>query len=669
MVLEKTKQDIKKRIHNLVKEIQKHDQLYYQKQQPQISDEQYDKLFHELKDLESRYPEFLSKDSPTQKVSGTITKGFQKLAHKKPLLSLDNVFDFSGLEAFDKRLKKDLEVSDLEYICEFKYDGISVGLTYIDGEFVSGATRGDGQIGEDITANLKTIRTLPKKLKGKRIPKELHVRGEVFFYLKDFEKLNKSLIENNLEPFANPRNAAGGSLRQLNSSITAKRPLDVFCYTILDISEDVSVSTQEDALQLLKELGFHTGELHKHTQNIETIQKLQEKYTTRREDLPFEIDGLVIKLNSLRDQEILGTKARSPRYATAYKFPSRKEITTLDDVAFQVGRTGIITPVAILKPVDISGVTVSRASLHNFDIVEKLDVRVGDTVQVARAGDVIPEVIKVITDKRPKNTKTIEPPKSCPSCHSKAIKEKAYYVCPNTHHCPPQIKWAIVHFASKRALNILGLGDEIVDLLLKKELIADCADLYSLKKEDLLKLEGFKEKKAQNLVDAIHSSLQQPLERAVFALGIHGVGEETAKIILERFSKFSELESAKLEELIAIKGIGPETANSIIQFFKVKENLNVIQKLKNAGLLKNEFQKKQTSLKLDGLTFVLTGELQNYKRSEMKKLIESHGGKVSGSVSKKTSYVIAGENPGSKLQKAQKLNVKILTEEDVVKMM
>lgn len=664
-----TDQNIKKRIGELRKTIAHHDELYYVQQKPQISDEEYDYLFRELKKLEEKHPEFISKESPTQKVAGRVSKGFRKLTHQTPLLSLDNITSFEELEQFDKRLKKELKKDKIEYTVEYKYDGVSVSLNYENGKFVNGATRGDGYTGEDITDNLKTIPSLPQNLKGQHFPQKIQIRGEVFIALTDFEKLNKDFVEANLEPFANPRNAASGSLRQINPEITARRPLKFYCYDILYVADHLTISHQSQAKEQLETWGLPTGPYFEVTTDLKHIQKCQETALEKRDHLEFEIDGLVIKVNSIEDQSRLGIKARSPRFATAYKFPSRKEHTVLDDVAFQVGRTGVVTPVAILRPVDISGVTVSRATLHNFDVVRELDVCIGDHVQVARAGDVIPAIVAVDKEKQTPKCKAIHPPKHCPVCHTELIHEKAYYICPNAHSCPPQIKWSIVHFGSKRALNITGLGEETVDLLLKENLIHNVADLYHLKKEDLLKLEGFKEKKAQNLFDQIEDSKTKPLERAVFALGIHDVGEQTAKVILEELGTFENLEKATEDDLLRIHGIGPETAKSIVSFFASPQNHKVIQKLKAAGLFQQKYATKKKSGKLKNMTFVLTGELEHFTREEMKEKIETLGGKVSGSVSKKTSYVLAGENPGRKLDKAQQLGVPVINEKEILEMM
>lgn len=658
------------RIKVLIRDIKKHDEFYYQKQSPQISDAKYDQLFQELKHLENCYPEWLQPNSPTQRISGAISSGFKKMSHKVPLLSLDSLFTRDDIIAFDKRIRKDLEKDDITYVAEFKFDGVSVDIVYENGILVRGATRGDGFIGEDITANLKTIATLPHQLKGKNLPHELHLRGEVFYTLKDFECLNKTLIENGEDAFANPRNAASGALRQLDSRITAKRPLNLFCYNILHHSNDFTITTQEEALQHLKKFGLLTGDFRPLCTTVDAIFSLHDEYQIKRDNLPFEIDGLVFKLNSLADQKILGFKARSPRYAFAYKFESRKGLTVVNDVAFQVGRTGAITPVAILRPVDISGVTVSRATLHNFNFVKDLDVRVGDHVTVARAGDVIPAIISVDKEKRPARTQEIHPPKNCPTCGAATQQDKAHTYCSNGLSCPAQVKWSIVHFASKHALNIAGLGEETVDLLLKNQLITNCADLYDLTQDQLLNLDGFKDKKTQNLIAALVQSVEQSLDRHVFALGIHDVGEQTAKLLLNHFHSFEWLAQASVEELESLHGIGPETAKSIVAFFEETSNQKLIARLKKAGLLSGTYGAASPgNRKFSGFTFVLTGELKRFTRDEVKKEIEKRGGKVSGSVSSKTSYVIVGENPGSKYDKAQKLGVKILSEEEIVEIL
>lgn len=659
------KKDISSRIKTLIKEIKKHDELYYIQQKPSISDAEYDQLFKELQKLEKQHPELIHVDSPTQKVSGRVAKGFQKVKHRTPLLSLDSVNTPEDVIQFDKRIKKDLDKEDVSYVCEYKFDGVSVSLIYENGIFVRGGTRGDGQVGEDITRNLNTIQAIPKKLQGKNPPKELHLRGEVLFTLKDFITLNKRLVENGQETFANPRNATSGSLRQLDSTITAKRPLTMFCYTILYHSDDFKYETQMEAIERLRQFGLPVGDFHALCTSVDEIVAYREKYQKERDELPFEIDGLVLKLNSIRDQETLGTKARSPRYAFAYKFESRKEETIVEDIILSVGRTGAITPVAMLRPVDIGGVTVSRATLHNFEFLDELDVRSGDQVKVARAGDVIPAIISVDKSKRKPNVQKIAPPKSCPVCESEVIKEKSYYYCTNTLGCPAQVKASITHYGAKRMLNIEGLGEETVVLLLKENLIENCADLYDLKLENLLELEGFKERKSQNLIAAIQESKSKPIDKQLFALGIHEVGEQTAKLIMGHCGTFERLEAVDEDELQTIDGIGPETAQNVIAFFKNPNNKKLIARLKKAGMFQTEFETVAKDAKLSGLTFVLTGELENHSRSELKEKLESLGAKVTGSVSKKTSYVVVGASPGSKFDKAQKLGVTILNEQEI----
>ncbi len=661
-------QDIQKRIQCLIDEIKHHDELYYVLQQPSISDAEYDKLLRELKNLEETYPQYKQADSPTQKVAGRVAKGFKKVLHKTPLLSLDSLFEASEIDGFDRRIKKDLNTDHVEYVCEYKFDGVSVCLIYKNGEFVQGGTRGDGEVGEDITNNLLTIKSLPKKLTGTNIPKELHLRGEVLFLLDDFNAFNKKLIEDGQDPFANPRNAASGSLRQLDSSITAKRPLQLFSYTIMHHSDDFRVQTQAEVIQHLQSWGFDVGDFHPVVKSVDEIISFQTKFEQERDKLPYEIDGLVVKLNNLADQIKLGTKARSPRFAFAYKFEARKEQTVLENVALQVGRTGAITPVAILKPVDIGGVTVSRATLHNFDYVDELDVRISDHVRVARAGDVIPAIISVDLDKRKKDATQINKPHLCPVCDSPVIKEKASYYCTNQLNCPAQVKWSLVHYGSKRALNIAGLGRETVDLLIDKGMIHNCADLYDLKKEALLNLEGFKDKKTQNLIEALQASTNQPIEKQVFALGIREVGEQTAKLLMKRYISFEKLRASTEEDLQMIDGVGPEIAKSILAFFENKDNQDMIERLKKAGMFSTEFITTSQKTPLEGLTFVLTGELKAFTRSDLKEKLEVLGAKVTGSVSKKTSYVVVGENPGSKYDKATKLGVKILDENGVLEM-
>jgi len=658
-------EDTKKRMKELAVLIARHDTLYYQNNQPEIADAEYDRLFRELKDLEEAHPEWADPQSPTKKVSGKAIAGLRKMKHIVPLLSLDSLFSFEDVKIFDERIRK--EWPETTYACELKFDGLSVELIYREGVFVQGGTRGDGDIGEDVTTNLLTIKNLPRKLHG-QVPRELHLRGEVYFSLADFEKFNKDLIESSEEPFANPRNAASGALRQIDAAITARRPLSIFVYDVL--FGDVPADTQMDVTEQLKAYGLPTGPLSRLCRSVEDIMAVQKEFENLRDTLPFEIDGLVLKLNELAGQKVLGVKARSPRYAFALKFESRKEDSIVDGVAFQVGRTGVITPVALLKPVDISGVTVSRATLHNFDFVAEMGVHIGDHVKIARAGDVIPTVVSVDVTKREKNTKPITAPHNCPSCDTALIREKAFVLCPNTLGCPAQTKWTLVHFAHKRALNITGLGGETVDALMQAGLVKNAADLYSLSKDDLLKLEGFKEKKATNLLSELKESLGKPIEKAIFALGIPGVGEETAKLLITRFLTIEDLAKAKPQELEAIHGVGPETTQGLLKWFSDPKNLEFIQRLKAAGLFSQAYINKAPNQgTLSGMTFVLTGELPQHSRDEMAKKITAAGGKVTGSVSQKTSYLVAGANAGSKFDKAKELGVTILDEAGILGLM
>lgn len=662
--------EVKKRIESLVATIKQHDERYYLKQRPEISDEQYDKLLVELQSLEKDYPQFKTADSPTQRVSGRVARGFGKIAHKVPLLSLDSLFDAEEIEACHKRIKKDLQRDDIEYLCEYKFDGVSVSLEYQDGNFVRGATRGDGEIGEDVTANLKTIKNLPQRLSGDRLPKELFLRGEVLFLLSDFFALNKKLVERNEESFANPRNAASGSLRQLDVGVTSTRPLHLFCYTILHHSDDLVIHTQQEAIDALQAFGFCVGDFHPQVRSVTEINACKHNIEKMRDSLPFEIDGMVIKVNRLDWQEQLGTKARSPRWAFAYKFAPRKEETIIDEIAFQVGRTGTITPVAILRPVDIGGVTVSRATLHNFDYVNQLDVRVGDWVRVARAGDVIPAIISVATDKRSGALSKIIPPTHCPVCSAPVVQNKSFFYCTNPLNCPAQMKWALVHFGSKRALNIAGLGEETVALLMQQQLVQNCADLFTLTQDTLMTLEGFQEKKSQNLIQAIRDCTHKPGDKQLFALGIRDVGEQTAKLIMQHFGSLDRLMRATDDDLLSIDGIGPETVASIRQFFGHPSNLAMISRLVQAGMFRTTLAVVSAQKgPLHGQTFVLTGELESFTRDELKEKLESLGAKVTGSVSQKTNYVVVGAHPGSKLDKARELGVTILGEAQVIALM
>ena len=659
------REEAKKRIEWLRKEIWHHNYLYYVLNKPEISDEEYDKLMEELRQLEEMYPEFITPDSPTQRVGAPPAKEFKTVRHVKPMLSLDTAHKEEEVEAFDKRVKRELGTNEVEYVAEPKLDGLSVELVYEIGRYVRGSTRGDGINGEDVTENIKTIKAVPLVLRGEElsIPRMLAVRGEVIMHIDDFEKLNKELIEKGEEPLANPRNAAAGSLRRLDPRETAQRPLDIFFYEVM-LVEGHEIDTQWDALQALKKWGLKVNPYVRKCRNIEEAMEYHDEMEKKRENLEYEIDGVVIKVNRFDYQEKLGVKTRSPKWAIAYKFPPRKEETQILDIVVQVGRTGILTPVALLKPVDVKGVTVSRATLHNEDYIKEKDIRIGDWVKVARAGDVIPEVMEVIKERRTGKEKPFKMPARCPVCGSKVVKEGAYYRCTAGLSCPAQLKRAIVHFASKNAMDIEGLGGQTVDMLVEKGLIKRISDIYRLKKADLLRLPRFAEKSAKNLIEAIEKSKERGLARLIYALGIPNVGEHTAKILAEKFGSIDKLMNASMTELLSIREIGPETAESIINFFKEERNRKEIDELKKLGL-KMEYEEEKGKLK--GKKFVFTGSLKSMTRGEAKALVEELGGEVLNTVSKSVDYVVVGEKPGSKYEKAKALGVKIIDEKEFKK--
>lgn len=666
--MEITREEAKKRIEWLRKEIWRHNYLYYVLNKPEISDEEYDKLMDELRKLEEKFPEFITPDSPTQRVGAPPAKEFKAVKHVKPMLSLDTARDEEEIRAFDRRIKKELGVDEVEYVAEPKLDGLSVELIYEDGKYVRGSTRGDGIEGEDVTENIRTIRAVPLVLRDDEIPypKKLAVRGEVIMHIKDFEEFNRELIQKGEEPLANPRNAAAGSLRRLDPRETAQRPLDIFFYEIMHYEANgIKIESQWDALQTLKKWGLKINPYVKLCKNIDDAIKYHDEMEKIREDLEYEIDGVVIKVNKFEYQEALGVKTRSPRWAIAYKFPPRKEETQILDIMVQVGRTGILTPVALLKPVDVKGVTVSRATLHNEDYIKEKDIRIGDWVRIARAGDVIPEVIEVIKEKRTGNEKEFSMPKECPVCGSHVVREGAYYRCTGGLSCPAQLKRSIAHFASKNAMDIEGLGGKTVDLLVEKGLIKRISDIYRLTKRDLMRIPRFAEKSAKNLIEAIEKSKNRGLARLIFALGIPNVGEHTARLLAEKFKSIDKLMKATEAELLAIKEIGPETASSIVNFFNEERNRKEIEELKKLGI-KMEYEEEEGKLK--GKVFVFTGSLKDFSREEAKEIVEKLGGIVSNSVSKNVDYVVVGEKPGSKYEKAKELGLKIINEEEFKKL-
>ncbi len=664
-----TKEEAKKEIERLRKEIRHHDYRYYVLNEPEISDAEYDKLMRRLQKLEEMFPDLTTPDSPTQRVGAPPKEEFGTVRHSIPMLSLSNAFEESEVYDFDRRVKKGLNGGKPEYVAEPKIDGLAVEIVYERGMMRVGSTRGDGEVGEDITENLKTIRSIPLRLREDELPAPqlIEVRGEVYMRKDEFRKLNK-LRERRGEPlFANPRNAAAGSLRQLDPKVTASRPLGIFFYGIGKV-EGKEFQSHWEVLQTLRRWGFTINPYIELCSSIRECIEYFNRISKIREELEYEIDGVVFKVNQLEYQRRLGEISRSPRWALAYKFPSIQATTRIKDIKVQVGRTGALTPVAILDTVEVGGVRVSRATLHNQDEIERKDVRVGDTVLVQRAGDVIPEVVKVIKEKRTGEEKKFKLPSYCPVCGTRVSHPPGEVVarCPNIS-CPARLKESIKHFASKQALDIEGLGDKIVEALVDKGFVKSISDLYRLKKEDFLKMEGFAEKSAQNMMDALEKSKKTTLDRLLYALGIRHVGQHLAKVLAERYNDIESLSKASEEDLLQIPEIGPEVAASIKDFFSRKENLKVIQELEELGI-RYERRKKPVTGKLEGLTFVFTGELDNFTREEAKDLVEKEGGRVSSSVSRKTGYVVAGKNPGSKLDKARKYGVKVLSEEEFIKL-
>ncbi|MDF2521866.1 MAG: ligase, NAD-dependent [Clostridia bacterium] len=652
----------KQRIEELTQEINKHNYNYYVLDNPTISDFEYDKLTKELIDLEERYPELKLPDSPTQRVGGAVLKGFKEVVHKTPKLSLGNVFDENDIRDFDNRVRKALQ-QDVEYVLELKIDGLTVVLNYEDGLLIQGATRGDGVKGEDVTANLKTVRSIPLSLSEKLT---LEVRGEVYMPKKAFEELNERREEMEEPPFANPRNAAAGSIRQLDTKVTAERALDIFVFNLENI-EDMALDTHIESLEYMKKICLKVSPHMIICKNADAIIEQCKQWADKRGELPFEIDGLVIKVNSLEQRELLGNTSKSPRWAVAYKFPPERKKTKVKSIEVQVGRTGAITPTAEFEPVRLAGSVISRATLHNEDNIRDKDIRIGDTVIIQKAGDVIPEVVEVVKEDRDGSEVIFEMPKTCPACGSEAVREQgeAATKCVNMS-CPAQIRRSLFHFVSRDAMNIDGMGPQIITLLMDKDFIKDASDIYTLKEKaaELIALERMGEKSVANLIDAIEASKQNPLERLIFALGIRMIGQRAAKLLAESFDDIYELADACVERLDSIPEIGEKMAESVVKFFQQTQNRLLINKLSELGVnvksMKKDIVEKEA---FKGKTFVLTGSLESLTRDRAKELIEGFGGKVSSSVSKKTDYVLAGEEAGSKLTKAQELGVAIIDEE------
>lgn len=661
------KYPIEKQIEDLRQQIRHHDYQYYCLDNPEISDFEYDKLFKQLQKLEEENPLFITPDSPTQRVSGTIVSStFKQIAHNTPMLSLDNSYSMEDVLAWNERIKKTFDNNEeIEFIVEPKIDGLSASLTYINNSFVSGATRGDGKYGEDITENLKTIKNIPLKLLYNNQLALCEIRGEVYINKKDFQQLNENLVDLEQTKFANPRNAAAGSLRQKNPQITAQRKLSFLVHSFGQIS-GIEINKHSNFLDFCSKIGFPIQKDIKVCKNIKEVTNFLMYLQENRDTLPYEIDGAVVKVNDYKLQKIIGYTNKSPKWAIAYKFPARQATTKLLSIELQVGRTGVITPKATLSPVSLSGVTISNATLHNFDEIERLNVNIGDDVIIERAGEVIPKIIKVATKN---SVGYFLPPLHCPSCNSKIFKEEGdvYYNCVNPS-CPAQFRRKLIHFVSRDAMNIDGFGEVVVNQLLKLNKLHTFADIYKLTFDDLMLLDLFKEKRANNLLQAITKSKKQPLSKLIFALGIRHIGDKSAQILADRFSNIDNFISTTKDELLSINEIGPILVQSILDFFANKETLNMIEELKLSGINTIEPEKDTSFSPLANKTFVLTGELFTMTRKDAENIILSLGGKTTSSVSKKTDYVIVGQNPGSKYDKALKLNIKILTEEEFKKL-
>jgi DNA ligase (NAD+) len=663
--------EIKQRIETLRQEINYHNYRYYVLDDPEITDAEFDRLLRELESLEGEYPELVTPDSPTQRVGAEPLKQFAEVQHEVPMLSLANAFSDSEVDDFDRRGRERLAVSNLEYSVEPKLDGLAISLLYQDGILTRAATRGDGSKGEDVTLNVRTIDAIPLRLLGSDYPSELEVRGEVIMTKAGFEALNQEQRKNNAKLFANPRNAAAGSLRQLDPRITAKRPLSFYSYGVGKVAGDSLPARHSEIMQQLKKWGFPVNPESRVVKGVQGCLAYYQEMQNKRDRLPYDIDGIVYKVDLLEQQQKLGFVARAPRWALAHKFPAQEEMTTLLDIDVQVGRTGALTPVARLEPVHVGGVMVSNATLHNQDEIERLDARIGDTVIVRRAGDVIPQVVGVVINRRQGRPRRYRLPEACPVCGSPTVRlpGEAVTYCTGGLYCAAQRKQAIKHFASRRAMDIEGLGDKLVEQLVDEQLVNDIADLYQLDVEQLASLERMAEKSATNLVKALDKSRTTTLARFLYALGIHDVGETTAQTLANHFGSLNAIIEADETTLINVPDVGPVVAKSIIEFFKQSHNQDVIAKLLKVINWPEVQVKAATELPLQGKTFVITGTLSDMTRDEAKAELQALGGKVTGSVSSKTDYVVVGENPGSKADKAEKLGVKILDEAALQKLL
>ena len=674
-----TKTEARARIAELSEQIREHDHRYYVLDKPTVSDAAYDKLLRELVALETEYPDLRAADSPTQRVSGGLREGFKKVKHVKALLSLDSLMHADEVREFDERVRKGLGLDeglfaeDMAYMAEPKFDGLSIELVYEDGVLERGSTRGDGEVGEDVTENLRTIRAIPLRLReeGPSSRGTVSVRGEVLIPLAAFAEFNKKLIEAGDEPFANARNAAAGTVRQLDVSITASRRLDFFAYEIMAYDAPARGAhpfpTQQGMLDALRAWGFHIERDVKLCRGLEQVFAFHNALLERRDRLPYEVDGIVVKVNDRAAQARLGVRSRSPRWAVAYKFPPREEVTQILDIVVQVGRTGKLTPVAQLQPVDVSGVTVSRATLHNQDELDRKDVRIGDTVRVRRAGDVIPEVVEVLLDKRPKGTRRFELPTQCPVCGSEVVREGAAHLCTNGLACPAQLEGHITHFTARGAMDIAGLGGKTVHQLLARGLVKDLADLYQLTPIHLVQLDGFAEKSIENLLAAIEASKKPRLDRFLFALGIEHVGDTVARLLADHYGTLAKLREATDEELQQIRGIGPEVAASVHHFFANARNRRVLDRLLKAGVKPVAESRPEGPRVLDGEIVVFTGGLETMPRPDAQRLAERHGARIAGTISKKVTLVVAGPGAGSKLDDARRLGIRVIDEKAFLK--
>jgi DNA ligase (NAD+) len=662
--------DAVKKIEALREKIRHHEYQYFVLDNPEISDQEFDKLTKQLKDLEAEHPELITPDSPTQRVGGKPREGFVKVRHSSPMLSLDNTYSEEELRAWERRVHELSGRRDVDYVCELKLDGMSLALTYENGRLARGVTRGDGTTGEDVTLNVRTVRSIPLSISKERLKKagvlvDFEVRGELLMPTASFKKINEEREKNGLPTFANPRNFTAGTIRQLDANITAERRMDFFPYILLDNGRTY-FDRHSTTLNALDAAGFKVNPHRKLVHSMDEVWEFIQDWEAKRDSLPYEIDGIVVKVDRTALQDELGFTGKAPRWAIAYKYAARAAITRLEDIRVQVGRTGKLTPVAMLAPVAIGGTTVRNATLHNMDEIERLGVKIGDYVQVERGGDVIPKVAKVIEDKdHPRGTKEFIMPEKCPVCGTKVVRTEGEvdYRCVNAN-CPAKLLGTILHFASRGVMNIDGMGESLVTQLIERGLVKNVADIYDLTKKDLLSLERFADKSAQNILDEIENSKQLPLERVIYGLGIRMVGERTAQFLAEHFGSMEALAHASLEELQDVNEVGPRIAESIVEFFGNPANTKLVDRLGKAGLA-FKGKKKERGTKLAGKTFVLTGTLAKYTRDEAKKMIEDAGGKVTGSVSKKTDYVVAGTDAGSKLDKAKELGVPVIDEKDM----